>query len=194
MVPTDTPSAAPLQADTPAGQALAPLSPAAVLARVDAGRETLGRIVTYGPGDLLSYAPVTRKALEAGGGTGRMSVADLCAATLVWSDNAAANLLLADLGGPAALTAWLRTTGDPVTRLDRTEPTLNTALPGWRITPGDYRITVARDDPDRQVGPGRRHGWYGQTLRENIADEDRHCRRSRVHRARTRRVARWRWT
>ncbi|WP_331327064.1 class A beta-lactamase [Methylobacterium fujisawaense] len=123
------------------------LAVAAVLARVDAGRETLDRVVSYGAGDLLSYAPVTRKALEACAGTGRMSVADLCAATLIWSDNTAANLLLADLGGPEALTAWLRTTGDPVTRLDRTEPTLNTALPGDprdTTTPDAMRATLGR--------------------------------------------------
>ncbi|MGU3422220.1 class A beta-lactamase [Methylobacterium sp. D54C] len=123
------------------------LAVAAVLARVDVGRETLDRVVSYGPGDLLSYAPVTRKALEAGAGTGRMRVADLCAATLIWSDNTAANLLLADLGGPEALTAWLRTTGDPVTRLDRTEPTLNTALPGDprdTTTPDAMRATLGR--------------------------------------------------
>jgi beta-lactamase class A len=38
--------------------------------------------------------------------------------------------MLDAIGGPAGLTAWLRGLGDPVTRLDRTEPTLNEALPG----------------------------------------------------------------
>jgi beta-lactamase class A len=123
------------------------LAAAAVLARVDAGTERLERTVTYGADDLLSYAPVTRKALEAGCGTGRMSVADLCAAAIAWSDNTAANLLLPDLGGPAGLTAWLRSIGDPVTRLDRNEPTLNTALPGDprdTTTPAAMRATLAR--------------------------------------------------
>lgn len=112
------------------------LAVAAVLARVDAGAETLDAMVSYGAGDLLSYAPVTRKALAAGGGVGWISVADLCAAALTWSDNTAANLLLARLGGPGGLTAWLRGTGDPTTRLDRNEPTLNSA------TPGDPRDTT----------------------------------------------------
>jgi beta-lactamase class A len=97
---------------------------ASVLARVDAGSESLDRLVTYGNGDLLNYAPVVRKGLEAGG-VGRMTISDLCAAVLEWSDNSAANLLLKALGGPEALTLWLRSTGDPVTRLDRNEPTLN---------------------------------------------------------------------
>ncbi|MEE7485230.1 class A beta-lactamase [Methylobacterium oryzae] len=141
------------------------LAVAAVLARVDAGRETLDRILTYGPGDLLGYAPVTRKTLEAGAGTGRMSVADLCAATLIWSDNTAANLLLAPLGGPEGLTAWLRSTGDSVTRLDRTEPTLNTALPGDlrdTTTPGAMRATLGRILLDPVLSPasrGRLEAW-----------------------------------
>jgi beta-lactamase class A len=123
------------------------LAVAAVLARVDAGSETLDRIVPYGADALLSYAPVTRKALEARGGAGRLPVADLCAAALEWSDNTAANLLLADLGGPERLTAWLRGLGDPVTRLDRTEPTLNSALPGDprdTTTPEAMRATLGR--------------------------------------------------
>jgi beta-lactamase class A len=59
-----------------------------------------------------------------------MSVADLCAASVEVSDNAAANLLLRLIGGPADLTAWLRRTGDGTTRLDRDEPSLNTNLAG----------------------------------------------------------------
>jgi len=57
-------------------------------------------------------------------------VSDLCAAAVEWSDNAAANLLLSALGGPAAITRYARLLGDSITRLDRTEPTLNTAIAG----------------------------------------------------------------
>lgn len=143
------------------------LAVAAVLARVDAGRETLDRIIAYGPGDLLSYAPVTRAALEAGAGRGQMRVSDLCSAAIVWSDNTAANLLLASLGGPEALTAWLRGTGDPVTRLDRTEPTLNTALPGDprdTTTPGAMRATLGRillGTVLSSASRGRLDAWMG---------------------------------
>jgi beta-lactamase class A len=59
-----------------------------------------------------------------------MTVAALCAATLQYSDNAAANLLLKVLGGPAAVTAFARSIGDATFRLDRWEPELNSALPG----------------------------------------------------------------
>ncbi|MCJ2072695.1 class A beta-lactamase [Methylobacterium sp. J-030] len=123
------------------------LAAAAVLARVDAGAERLDAPVMYGASDLLSYAPVTRKALEATGGTGRLSVKDLCAAAIEWSDNTAANLLLARLGGPEGLTAWLRRIGDPTTRLDRDEPTLNSAIPGDprdTTTPEAMQATLGR--------------------------------------------------
>lgn len=54
----------------------------------------------------------------------------MCEAAITLSDNTAANLLLDSLGGPQALTAWLRSIGDPATRLDRREPELNENRPG----------------------------------------------------------------
>ncbi|WP_244476995.1 class A beta-lactamase [Methylobacterium sp. Leaf117] len=104
---------------------------AAILARVEAGQDQLDRRIAYTAADLDVYAPITGGALKEGGPeAGAMSVAALCAAAMVWSDNTAANLLLEALGGPAALTAYCRSLGDSVTRLDRTEPDLNSAEPG----------------------------------------------------------------
>lgn len=99
---------------------------AQVLSRVDQGAERLDRRLRYGPADLLDHAPVTRAHV----GEGAMSVEALCAAAVRYSDNTAANLLLAAVGGPGGLTGYLRRIGDPVTRLDRTEPALNSARPG----------------------------------------------------------------
>jgi beta-lactamase class A len=48
------------------------------------------------------------------------------------SDNGAANVVLAALGGPHALTRRFAQWGDRVTRLDRTEPTLNENASGDR--------------------------------------------------------------
>ncbi|BCM83074.1 class A beta-lactamase [Methylobacterium indicum] len=98
---------------------------AAVLARADKGQDDLNRRIAYTRDDLLSYAPVTSKHVESG-----LTLAELCAAAVVWSDNTAANLMLATLGGPGGITTFARAHGDTVTRLDRTEPTLNTAIPG----------------------------------------------------------------
>jgi beta-lactamase class A len=100
----------------------------AVLARVDAGRETLNRRLPYGKADLLDYAPVTTERLAEGG----LTVEALCAAAVQVSDNTAANLLLKALGGPQAVTAFARSLGDTTTRLDRMEPELNSAIPGDR--------------------------------------------------------------
>lgn len=75
---------------------------------------------------MLAWAPVTSHRTGAPG----MSVAELCQAAITVSDNTAANLLLASLGGPAAVTAYARGLGDPLTRLDRIEPELNTGSPG----------------------------------------------------------------
>ena len=59
-----------------------------------------------------------------------MSLAEICEAAITFSDNTAGNLLLANIDGPDGLTAYVRSLGDTVTRLDRNEPDLNEALPG----------------------------------------------------------------
>jgi beta-lactamase class A len=102
------------------------LAVAAVLARVDRGAERLDRRIVFDQEVVLAYAPVTSHRVGAPG----MTVAELCEAAITVSDNTAANLLLASLGGPAAVTAYLRGLGDGVTRLDRIEPELNVASPG----------------------------------------------------------------
>jgi beta-lactamase class A len=99
---------------------------ACVLARIDRGEDQLDQLVSYGPKDLLDYAPVAKENLA----NGAMSVAELCKGAVELSDNTCANLLLARIGGPAALTAFWRRTGDAVTRLDHNEPVLNRSPPG----------------------------------------------------------------
>jgi beta-lactamase class A len=90
---------------------------ALVLSRVDAGRDDLANLVRYRRGDLLPASPVTAAHVD----KGVLPVRDLCAAILMYSDNCAANLLLARVGGPAALTAYARRLGDAITRFDRYE-------------------------------------------------------------------------
>jgi beta-lactamase class A len=80
----------------------------------------LDRLVRYDRAQVVSGSPVTSLHVDDG-----MTVSALCAAAMTHSDNTAGNLLLGILGGPPAVTAFARTLGDPVTRLDRTETTLN---------------------------------------------------------------------
>lgn len=78
----------------------------AVLSRVDAGQEQLGRRIHYSQNDLVEYSPVTEKHLTDG-----MTVRELCSAAITMSDNTAANLLLTTIGGPKELTAFLHNMG-----------------------------------------------------------------------------------
>lgn len=99
---------------------------AGVLARVDAGEEDLGRVITVKKSDLVTYSPVTEKHIGGGG----MTLAALCRAAMTMSDNTAANMVLESLGGPEGFTAFMRAIGDTETRLDRWETALNEARPG----------------------------------------------------------------
>ncbi len=107
------------------------LAAAAILTRVDAGKEQLSRRIRVEQKDILSYAPVTKQHVGQ-----EMSVAELCDAAVTLSDNTAANLLLASMGGPSAVTNLARSLGDEITRLDRIETELNEG------TPGDPRDTT----------------------------------------------------
>ncbi len=94
-----------------------------VLHRADAAE--LARTVRYTAADVIDHSPVTVRHAGAG-----LSLEQLCAAALRYSDNTAADLVLRHAGGPQAVTAFARSLGDPVTRLDRGEPQLNSAVPG----------------------------------------------------------------
>ncbi|CNG08037.1 class A beta-lactamase BlaA [Yersinia enterocolitica] len=97
---------------------------AAVLDQSQSQPNLLNKHINYHESDLLSYAPITRKNLAHG-----MIVSELCAATIQYSDNTAANLLIKELGGLAAVNQFARSIGDQMFRLDRWEPDLNTARP-----------------------------------------------------------------
>lgn len=114
------------------------------LAEVDAGRLRLDATLPITQADLVAYSPVTKPLVG-----GVASIAALCEAAVTLSDNTAANVLLKALGGPAALTAFLRRSGDPVTRLDRNEPTLNEGKSG---DPRDTTTPLAMlEDLNRMV-------------------------------------------
>jgi beta-lactamase class A len=102
------------------------LAAGAVLHGVDAGKESLARRIYFSDADLVTHSPETQKHVGPIG----MTVAELCEAALTLSDNTAGNLLLASIGGPQGLTAFVRSLADDTTRLDRIETELNEAAPG----------------------------------------------------------------
>lgn len=120
------------------------LAAAQVLARVDRGEEQLQRRIVFTGKDLVAYSPVTGQHVGAPG----MSLAELCHAAVTRSDNTAGNLLLDGFGGPAGLTAFARSLGDTVTRLDRRETELNQAIPG---DPRDTTTPAAMLDDMRRL-------------------------------------------
>ncbi|SDF47563.1 beta-lactamase class A [Blastococcus aurantiacus] len=90
----------------------------------------LDQVVAYDADDLVAHSPVT----ERHAGTG-LPLREVLQAAVSESDNTAANLLLARLGGPEGFQQALRDLGDDVTQADRFETQLNEA------TPGDERDT-----------------------------------------------------
>jgi beta-lactamase class A len=120
----------------------------------------LDRLIRYTADDLLPGSDVTAAHL----GTG-MTVEALCAAAIEFSDNTAGNLLLAQLGGPVAITRFARSLGDPVTRLDRIERELNIWNPAERrdtTTPAAIGRDLAALTVGRALVPADREkliGW-----------------------------------
>jgi beta-lactamase class A len=116
---------------------------AIILIQAQRGQLDLDTKISYSSDDLVTYAPVVEKNLE----RGYMTVRELAKAAQQTSDNAAANLLLRLIGGPAGFTESLRGIGDDVTRLDRVEPDMNYVPPGEvrdTTTPAAMAATLRR--------------------------------------------------
>jgi beta-lactamase class A len=115
---------------------------ALLLQRHAAGLIDADKHVTWSEADMLAYAPFTRERIATGA-----TLRELARATQVTSDNPAANILLRALGGPAALTAFWRSIGDEVSRIDRYEPEMN-LVPATEFrdttTPAAMARTVAK--------------------------------------------------
>jgi beta-lactamase class A len=97
---------------------------AATLERIQRGQERLDRAIPIHKSDMLAHAPTTQPAI---GST--LTVEQLCKGTVELSDNPAANILIREMGGLDAWRSWYRAVGDSVTRVDRLETELNTAIP-----------------------------------------------------------------
>jgi beta-lactamase class A len=146
------------------------LAAAAVLRDLDRDGEFLARRIHYTEADLVDGSDETRKHLAEG-----MTVAELCDVTIRFSDNAAGNLLLRQLGGPTAITRFARSLGDPVTRLDRWETELNSAEPG-RVTDTTSPRAIGRTYARLVLGdalPGADRELLTHWLLNNTTSDDR---------------------
>lgn len=101
------------------------LAAGAVLDRLS--DEGLDRRVFWDREDLVDYSPVTSQHVRSG-----LTVREVIEAAITVSDNTAGNVLFELAGGTRGLETDLRAIGDRVTSVDRTEPDLNTAVPGDR--------------------------------------------------------------
>ena len=100
---------------------------AALLSKVDHGHDRLDREIVVDAALVgeAGHAPVTRPKMFQ-----TLPLMTLAEAAIVDSDNGALNLIVTDLGGPAAVTDFAREIKDDTTRLDRLEPDLNTGIAG----------------------------------------------------------------
>ncbi len=141
------------------------LAAAAVLARNPLSH--LDTVVTYTEADLMKSSVVTREHVAEG-----MTIRAVCDAAVRHSDGTAGNLLLRELGGPAELMTYLRGLGDTVTRMDRIEPTIVSAVPGDprdTTSPSaigeDYRAIVLGD-----ALPADKRAFLSDLLARNATD------------------------
>lgn len=101
---------------------------AMILKMSEHGEANLSERLHWSQDDMLHVSPVTEANIKHG-----LTVEQLAHATLVTSDNTAANVLLRRFGGPSALTSFWASLGDHVSRLDRYEPDLNETPPGTEL-------------------------------------------------------------
>jgi len=137
--------------------------------RTDPG--LLDRVIHWKKSDEVE----TPNSVVEGHGDEGMPVSRLCEEAIIRSDNTAANLVMKQIGGPPGVTRYIRSIGDPVSRLDRWESDLNIWKPGERrdttmpsfIGRDLAKVTVgdALDPRDRT----RLNGW----LRGNLTGDAR---------------------
>lgn len=127
---------------------------ALVLALDRAGELDAGQQVPWRREDLLGNSPFTTERLARGA-----SLRELAHAAQTVSDNTAANILLREVGGPGRLTAFWRSLGDSVSRLDRFEFELN------HVPRGEVRDTTTPEAMATTVA----ELLYGATLALDIS-------------------------
>ncbi|QLE76403.1 class A beta-lactamase [Streptomyces rectiverticillatus] len=149
------------------------LAVAAVLRNLDHDGTFLAKRIRYTAeyAKASGYDKITGREENVANG---MTVEELCGAAISYSDNAAANLLLTELGGPSAVTRFCRSVGDGTTRLDRWEPELNSAEPD-RVTDTTTPRAIGRTYAQLVLGsaldPADRKRLTGWLLANTTSDQ-----------------------
>jgi beta-lactamase class A len=125
-----------------------------VLARIDAGRDRLDRSLRFRTADLEPpYSAIAERYPHGGS----LTVGEICRLTISESDNSGADLLAAVVGGPGAVTAYLRSIGVHGIRVDRRERSLPSfalrAEPRDTTTPSAMATLAARLAGDSPLSP-----------------------------------------
>ncbi len=139
----------------------------AVLARVDAGHESLARPIRIAQAQLEPpYSPIAKRFPH---GT-TLPLGEICRLTITASDNTGADVLAGLIGGPPAVTAYLRSIGVRGVRADRLERELpsraNAADPRDTGTPAamvDILARLAGGSPLSAALTARLVGWMRAT-------------------------------
>ncbi|RFU47678.1 class A beta-lactamase [Paraburkholderia sp. DHOC27] len=97
----------------------------AILTMSERNEGLLKRRIKYSQKEVVHYSPISEKHVADG-----MTIEELCRAALQYSDNTAANMLIAQAGGPSGVTSFAHSIGVDEFRLDRWETALNDAIPG----------------------------------------------------------------
>ncbi|MFB0980352.1 MAG: class A beta-lactamase [Alteromonadaceae bacterium] len=101
------------------------LACAKLLSDVENGIQSLDNSTVITKKSLVTWSPITEQRVGE-----KVTLKEACSAAMIMSDNTATNIVLKGIKGPEALTQFLRSIGDDVTRLDRIEPYLNEAIDG----------------------------------------------------------------
>ncbi|HWA63390.1 MAG TPA: serine hydrolase [Caulobacteraceae bacterium] len=117
---------------------------AAVLGEVDNGLVKLTDHVTVRDVDLSPpYSLIAQSWRDQPGFAMNVRVGDLLALAVQYNDNTAADVLMSVIGGPGAVTAWLRNKGVQGMRVDRYAREIQTAVAGLPAFRASWRTPAA---------------------------------------------------
>jgi beta-lactamase class A len=133
---------------------------AVILRQADQGNLSLDMMLPITEADLAGHSPVVRENLP----KGQMTIGELAKAAQVTSDNAATNILLRHLGGPAVFTAQLRALGDSITRLDRYEPDM------MKVNATEVRDTTTPEAMAKTIGKMLTSNWLMPEARARLIE------------------------